>query len=131
MKNKLIALSVFLVFFISFASSLTCWGSFTENTEIQLLQKCPSCSYVNITSITYPNGTTETYWGLSKKLNKEKAIRAVASANGANAISILIPCHRIIGSNGKLVGYAGGLSTKSKLLKLEQNYDICDQINIL
>lgn len=66
-----------------------------------------------------PYGTTDTYLGLSQKLKNEKAIRAVASANGANAISIIIPCHRIIGSNGSLVGYAGGLKTKEKLLQLE------------
>jgi len=66
-----------------------------------------------------PYGETESYLGLSKKLNNVKAIRAVASANGANAISILVPCHRIVGSNGKLVGYAGGLKTKKKLLELE------------
>ncbi len=66
-----------------------------------------------------PYGETETYLGLSKKLGNEKAIRAVSSANGANAISILVPCHRIIGSNGKLVGYAGGIQAKSKLLKME------------
>ena len=66
-----------------------------------------------------PYGKTESYLGLSQKLNNEKAIRAVALANGANAISIIVPCHRIIGSNGKLVGYAGGISTKLKLLTLE------------
>lgn len=65
-------------------------------------------------------GKTQTYLGLSKQLNNPKAIRAVASANGANAISIIIPCHRIIGSNKELVGYAGGLSAKKKLLGLEQ-----------
>lgn len=65
-------------------------------------------------------GKTQTYLGLSKQLNNPKAIRAVASANGANAISIIIPCHRIIGSNQELVGYAGGLSAKKKLLTLEQ-----------
>lgn len=65
-------------------------------------------------------GKTQTYLGLSKQLNNPKAIRAVASANGANAISIIIPCHRIIGSNQELVGYAGGLSAKKKLLALEQ-----------
>jgi len=69
--------------------------------------------------IKIPYGKTETYLGLSQKLNNEKAIRAVASANGANAISILVPCHRIIGSDGKLVGYAGGLRAKEKLLTLE------------
>lgn len=69
--------------------------------------------------INIPFGKTYSYLELSKKLNNEKAIRAVASANGANAISIIIPCHRVIGSNGKLVGYAGGLPAKKKLLKLE------------
>ena len=69
--------------------------------------------------IQIPFGKTETYLGLSKKLNNEKAVRAVASANGANAISIIVPCHRIIGTNGKLVGYAGGLAVKKKLLTLE------------
>jgi methylated-DNA-[protein]-cysteine S-methyltransferase len=66
-----------------------------------------------------PYGKTLSYLELSKKLNNEKAIRAVATANGANAISILIPCHRIIGSDGSLVGYAGGLNAKMKLLTLE------------
>lgn len=66
-----------------------------------------------------PFGKTESYLGLSKKLAQEKAIRAVASANGANSISIIVPCHRIIGSKGDLVGYAGGLNTKMKLLTLE------------
>lgn len=66
-----------------------------------------------------PFGKTETYLGLSKKLKNEKAIRAVASANGANAISIIVPCHRIIGSDGSLVGYAGGLPVKKKLLEVE------------
>jgi len=70
-----------------------------------------------------PHGNTETYLGLSKKLGNEKAIRAVASANGANAISIIVPCHRIIGSDGKLVGYAGGLVVKKKLLLLENALD--------
>ena len=69
--------------------------------------------------IKIPFGKTETYLGLSRKLGNEKAIRAVASANGANAIGILVPCHRIIGSDGKLVGYAGGLRVKEKLLNLE------------
>lgn len=66
-----------------------------------------------------PYGQTETYLGLSSRLGDIKAIRAVAGANGANAISIIVPCHRIIGSDGKLVGYAGGTTTKRKLLELE------------
>lgn len=66
-----------------------------------------------------PFGKTETYLGLSKILGNVKAIRAVAAANGANGISILVPCHRIIGSQGELIGYAGGLPAKQKLLELE------------
>ena len=66
-----------------------------------------------------PFGKTETYLGLSKNLGNELAIRAVASANGANAISIIVPCHRIIGSKGDLVGYAGGIAAKKNLLQLE------------
>lgn len=65
-------------------------------------------------------GQTVSYLDLAKNLNNEKAVRAVASANGANALSIIIPCHRIIGSNGNLVGYAGGLAAKKRLLLLEQ-----------
>jgi methylated-DNA-[protein]-cysteine S-methyltransferase len=61
------------------------------------------------------------YQQLSKYIGNEKAVRAVASANGANAISMIIPCHRIIGSDGSLVGYAGGLPAKRKLLALEKS----------
>ena len=68
-----------------------------------------------------PFGTTASYLDLAKGVNNEKAVRAVASAVGANAISILIPCHRIIGSDGSLTGYAGGLDTKKELLKIENN----------
>ncbi len=64
-------------------------------------------------------GNTASYMDLSKELGNVKAIRAVASANGANAISILVPCHRIIGTDGSLTGYAGGLPAKKKLLELE------------
>jgi methylated-DNA-[protein]-cysteine S-methyltransferase len=66
-----------------------------------------------------PFGKTASYLELSKILGNEKAIRAVATANGANAHSIIVPCHRIIGSDGSLVGYAGGLPAKKKLLRLE------------
>ena len=71
--------------------------------------------------LTIPFGKTSTYLKQATKIGKEKAVRAVASANGANAISIIIPCHRIVGSNGSLIGYAGGLNVKEKLLKLEQD----------
>jgi len=66
-----------------------------------------------------PYGKTMTYSALSKQLGDIKAIRAVATANGANAISIIIPCHRIIGSDGSMVGYAGGSDVKKRLLQLE------------
>jgi len=68
-----------------------------------------------------PYGTTSTYLQLSKDIDNEKAVRAVANANGANSIAIIIPCHRIIGSNGELTGYGGGLSVKKRLLELENN----------
>ena len=71
--------------------------------------------------IETPFGTTSSYLELSKRIGNEKAVRAVASANGANCISILVPCHRIIGSNGALVGYAGGLDVKKRLLEIESN----------
>ena len=67
-----------------------------------------------------PYGKTASYLDLAKSINNEKAVRAVAGANGANAMSIIIPCHRIIGNNGKLTGYAGGLPAKKQLLKLQQ-----------
>lgn len=67
-----------------------------------------------------PYSTTISYKELSHSLNINNAIRAVASAVGANPISIIIPCHRVIGSDGKLRGYAGGLGTKSFLLRHEK-----------
>jgi methylated-DNA-[protein]-cysteine S-methyltransferase len=69
--------------------------------------------------LTIPFGKTTSYIELSRALGDEKAIRAVATANGANAISIIVPCHRVIGSDGSLTGYAGGLNAKQKLLQLE------------
>lgn len=66
-----------------------------------------------------PYGKTISYAALSARLDNPKAVRAVAAANGANALSILIPCHRVIGSNHRLVGYAGGLSAKKRLLAME------------
>ena len=68
-----------------------------------------------------PYGTTASYRELAQSIDHQKAVRAVASAVGANAISILIPCHRIIGSDGSLTGYAGGLDAKKELLEIENN----------
>lgn len=67
-----------------------------------------------------PYGTTATYLDLAKSLGNEKAVRAVAAANGANALAIVVPCHRIVGSRGELTGYSGGLAVKQRLLQLEQ-----------
>ena len=71
---------------------------------------------------TIPYGTTISYLELAKLIGDNKAVRAVAAANGANAIALMIPCHRVIGSNNKLVGYAGGLAVKKRLLKLEMSH---------
>ena len=77
-----------------------------------------------------PYGKTESYLRISQKLNNEKAIRAVAAANGANAIAIFVPCHRVIASDGKLIGYAGGFNAKKKLLQLETNRQIPEQLQL-
>jgi AraC family transcriptional regulator, regulatory protein of adaptative response / methylated-DNA-[protein]-cysteine methyltransferase len=68
-----------------------------------------------------PSGTTTSYGRLAASLGQPTAVRAVAGANGDNPISILIPCHRVIGSDGSLTGYGGGLWRKKKLLDLEAN----------
>ncbi|MFA1821752.1 methylated-DNA--[protein]-cysteine S-methyltransferase [Virgibacillus oceani] len=67
-----------------------------------------------------PYGKTGSYRDIAIAVNSEKAVRAVGGANGKNKISIIIPCHRIIGANGKLTGYGGGLWRKEWLLKHEQ-----------
>ncbi|HEX9971923.1 MAG TPA: methylated-DNA--[protein]-cysteine S-methyltransferase, partial [bacterium] len=69
---------------------------------------------------TIPYGETRSYKQQSEIIGNPKAIRAVARANGDNRIGIIIPCHRVIGSNGELVGYGGGLWRKQYLLNLER-----------
>lgn len=64
-------------------------------------------------------GETSSYLAIAKKLGDAKAVRAVSTANGRNPISIIVPCHRVIGTDGKLTGYAGGLKRKEWLLKHE------------
>lgn len=68
-----------------------------------------------------PYGATISYAALAGQIGRPKSVRAVANANGANAISIFIPCHRVIGSDGSLTGYGGGLRAKEFLLELEAN----------
>jgi methylated-DNA-[protein]-cysteine S-methyltransferase len=67
-----------------------------------------------------PYGETISYGALASRVGNPKASRAVGLANGSNPIPIVIPCHRVIGSNGKLTGYGGGLAIKEKLLALER-----------
>lgn len=66
-----------------------------------------------------PYGETCSYKEIACRINNEKAVRAVGLANSKNPLSIIVPCHRVIGMNGKLTGYAGGLDIKSKLLVIE------------
>ena len=68
-----------------------------------------------------PCGTTTTYAALAKKIGRPTAVRAVGAANGSNPVGVVIPCHRVIGFNGSLTGYAGGMERKSWLLKHEQS----------
>jgi len=72
--------------------------------------------------LTIPYGKTTSYLQLSKDLGDVKAIRAVANANGKNPLWIIVPCHRVIGSDGSLTGYAGGLHRKQWLLEHESPY---------
>ena len=67
-----------------------------------------------------PYGTTSTYLQLAESIDNRKAVRAVASANGANSIALIIPCHRVIKATGETGGYSGGIEVKKKLLELEK-----------
>ncbi|MFI3245511.1 MAG: methylated-DNA--[protein]-cysteine S-methyltransferase [Ferrimonas sp.] len=67
-----------------------------------------------------PYGTTASYGEIARAIGRPKAVRALGAANGKNPLAIVIPCHRVIGANGSLTGYAGGLSLKQQLLQLEQ-----------
>ncbi len=67
-----------------------------------------------------PYGETQSYADIACRISNPKAVRAVGAANGANPISIVVPCHRVIGADGSLTGYGGGLPRKRKLLALEQ-----------
>ncbi|MFK8049172.1 MAG: methylated-DNA--[protein]-cysteine S-methyltransferase [Halioglobus sp.] len=66
-----------------------------------------------------PFGELRSYSDIARGINRPKAVRAVGAANGRNPIPIIVPCHRVIGSNGSLTGFAGGLEMKEQLLKLE------------
>ena len=70
--------------------------------------------------LTIPCGETRSYAQIAAQIGSPKAVRAVGAANGRNPISIIAPCHRVIGSNGTLTGFAGGLDAKQTLLELEK-----------
>ena len=69
--------------------------------------------------LTIPFGETRSYLQVAQSVGRPAAVRAVGAANGANPIAIVVPCHRVIGASGKLVGYGGGLPLKKRLLALE------------
>lgn len=69
-----------------------------------------------------PYGETVSYGDIARRIGRPKAFRAVGMANHSNPISIIVPCHRVIGSDGKLTGYGGGLEVKRQLLELEQKW---------
>jgi O-6-methylguanine DNA methyltransferase len=69
-----------------------------------------------------PHGETRSYADIARAMGKPAAVRAVGLANGQNPIAIIVPCHRVIGSDGSLTGYGGGLETKRKLLELEGSF---------
>jgi methylated-DNA-[protein]-cysteine S-methyltransferase len=72
--------------------------------------------------LAIPYGETRSYGQVAAAIGDLKAVRAVGTANGANPIAIVVPCHRVIGAGGALTGYAGGLTLKRKLLELEARY---------
>jgi methylated-DNA-[protein]-cysteine S-methyltransferase len=82
-----------------------------EGTEFQL------CVWHHLTKIPY--GETRSYAQVAEAVGRPKAVRAVGAANGSNPVAIIVPCHRVIGSTGKLTGYGGGLPMKKRLLELE------------
>ncbi|MNP45229.1 Methylated-DNA--protein-cysteine methyltransferase [compost metagenome] len=73
--------------------------------------------------LTIPYVETASYKDIAEMIGQPKAVRAVGGANNKNPIPIIVPCHRVIGSNGSLVGYGGGLSIKESLLSLERNVE--------
>jgi methylated-DNA-[protein]-cysteine S-methyltransferase len=97
------------------------WAGDLQDFDLQLApQGTPFQLTVWKALCAIPYGTTISYGELARRIGNVNASRAVGLANGSNPIAIIIPCHRVIGANGKLTGYGGGLSIKQKLLALEQ-----------
>ena len=84
------------------------------------LQGTPFQRSVWMTLLAIPEGQTRTYGEIAKSLGSASAVRAVGGAVGRNPVSVIVPCHRVIGSDGSLTGYAGGVERKRALLELEQ-----------
>ena len=82
-----------------------------DGTAFQLQVLC------ELQKISY--GSTASYGEIARRIGRPKAVRAFGAANGRNPLPIIIPCHRVVGSNGKLTGFAGGLAAKEALLRLE------------
>ena len=80
---------------------------------------------------TIPYATTISYAELARRIGNPKASRAVGLANGANPLSIIVPCHRVIGANGSLTGYGGGLEAKKYLLDLERRHAVADDLPLV
>jgi methylated-DNA-[protein]-cysteine S-methyltransferase len=80
--------------------------------------------------VAIPFGETRSYAQVAAQIGHPKAVRAVGAANGKNPLSIIAPCHRVIGSNGKLTGFAGGLEAKASLLKLESKDEHQEEMEI-
>jgi methylated-DNA-[protein]-cysteine S-methyltransferase len=95
-------------------------GDRTEFTLLLAPEGTPFQKKVWQALCTIKCGETKSYQWIAKQIANEKAVRAVGAANGANPIALIVPCHRVIGKNGKLTGYAGGLALKAKLLMHEK-----------
>ena len=80
--------------------------------------------------LSVPYGSVISYQDLAAAVGKPKAARAIGQAVNKNPIAIIVPCHRVVGSRGDLVGYAGGLKKKEYLLKLENNYNIVNSLRV-
>ena len=80
--------------------------------------------------LNIPYGRTVSYLEIARAIGNKKAVRAVGAANGQNPISIIIPCHRVIGANGQLTGYGGGLWRKEWLLNHERNFSVGQQMSL-
>ncbi|MBP2651596.1 MAG: methylated-DNA/protein-cysteinemethyltransferase [Firmicutes bacterium] len=78
------------------------------------------CVWAEVEKIPY--GESQSYKGMAQRIGRPKAVRAIGMANNKNPIPIFIPCHRVIGVNGNLIGYRGGLKIKKQLLELERQY---------